>query len=220
MILLPSAAPTVKAPPLMTVPTAAVVIDDVWQMLHPIWLNRLAPAMAAAVAAGAVSRGGALVARMKLANAKMSSSASSPQVPAGGLLQAVLSGVGSNPLPKPTNLPSDVFSTRLNLLVIPISFRYASEENDTRLACWFFHPNRPTRTAPLASSTGTWITWPAIRPPLCPGWALAIATIVFELIASTKPSPTVLSDVRNVRTFSPRGTRSWMLAFVARSLIN
>src|SRR5437868_14649724 len=109
-------------------------------MLQPMELNRLEPATASPVPASAGSRGGALVARMKLANAKISSSASSPQVPAGGLAQGVLSGARSNAVPKPTNLPSDVFSTRLNLLVIPISFRYASDENETRLACWFFHP--------------------------------------------------------------------------------
>src|SRR5207244_5932053 len=131
-----------------------------WQILQPIWLNRFEPAMASAVAASAVSRGGAFVARMNCANATMSSSGSSPQVPAGGLVHGVLSGTGSNPLPKPTNLPSEVFSVRLNRLVIPTSFRYASDENDTRLACWFFHPNRPTRVAPFASSTGTEMTWP------------------------------------------------------------
>src|SRR5205823_13853632 len=89
MILLPRAASTVSAPPLMTVPTEEVVIDVTWQMLQPMLLNRLDPAMASAVAARAVSRGGAFVARMNSANATMSSSGSSPQVPAGGLLQAV-----------------------------------------------------------------------------------------------------------------------------------
>src|SRR5258708_2773175 len=157
MTLLPSAAPTVKAPPLITVPTDAVVIDGVWQILQPIALNRFDPATALAVAASAVSRGGTLVARKKLAKAVMSSSLSSPHVwPARATgVHGWLSGTGSNPLPKPTNLPIDVFSTRLNLFVIPISFRYASDENESRLACWFFHPNRPPRTAPLASSTGT-----------------------------------------------------------------
>ena len=72
MILLPSAAPTVSAPPLITVPTAAVVIERVWQMLQPIALNRFDPATAFAVAARAASRGGAFVARMNAAKASMS----------------------------------------------------------------------------------------------------------------------------------------------------
>src|SRR5262245_30227716 len=154
MILLPSAAPTVSAPPLMTVPTAAVVIDRVWQMLQPIWSNRADPACASAVAASAASRAGTFVERMNAANALMSSSVSSPHVVFGMVAQGWLSATGSNPLPKPTNRPSDVFSTRLNRLVTPVSFRYASDEKDSRLACWFFHPNRPTRLAPGDSSTG------------------------------------------------------------------
>src|SRR5260221_13986275 len=80
MILLPSAAGTVSAPPLITVPAAAVVIDAVWQTLQPIEVNRLDPATALAVAASAVSRGGTFVARMNVAKAVMSSSLSSPHV--------------------------------------------------------------------------------------------------------------------------------------------
>ena len=89
----------------------------------------------------------------------------------------------------------------------------------SRLACWFLWPNRPTRGALFASFTGTVITCPAIPSPV-PGWALAIAMSVFELIASTKPSPSVLRDERNARTFSSPGTRSWIAALMARSLIN
>src|SRR6185369_714447 len=72
MILLPTAAGTTNEPPCITVPAGAVTIDWTWQTLQPIWLNSVAPACAAEVAASAVSRGGALVARMKRAKAKMS----------------------------------------------------------------------------------------------------------------------------------------------------
>src|SRR5947208_12384776 len=98
-------------------------------MLQPVELNKLLPAMASDVLATALSRGGAFVARMKAVNALMSSSGSSPHVPDGGLLHATLSGLRSYPVPNPTNTPIDVFSTRLNRLVMPISFKYASDEN-------------------------------------------------------------------------------------------
>ncbi len=39
-------------------------------------------------------------------------------------------------------------------------------------------------------------------------------------IASTKPSPSMLSEVRNVRTLSESKTCSWMAGSIARSLIN
>ena len=89
-------------------------------MLQPIELNRFDPATASAVPASAASRGGALVERMKLANTSMSLSASSG------------SGTVSNAA---TELPSDVFSVGCRRLVTPISFRYASAENESRLAC-------------------------------------------------------------------------------------
>src|SRR3989441_9218484 len=119
-------------------------------MLQPMLLKRLDPAIASAVPASAVSRGGALVARMKFANATMSSVPSSPQLTPGFDAHGWLSGTVSNAA---TEFPIEVFSTRLNLLVIPTSFRYASDEKDNRLACWFFHPKRPPRTAPGDSST-------------------------------------------------------------------
>src|SRR5207244_11009567 len=120
MILLPSDAGTMNAPPLMLVPTAAVVMLVTWQMLQPIWLNRFDPATASAVPASAASRGGALVERMKFAKTAMSLSTSSG------------SGTLSNAA---TELPSDVFSVGCRRLVTPISFRYASAENESRLAC-------------------------------------------------------------------------------------
>src|SRR5262249_9209920 len=147
MILLPSSAGTVNAPPLITVPAAAVVMSRVWQMLQPIVVNRFEPATASAVPASAASRGGALVARMNAVNASMSPSLSSPQIFVGSAVHGVLSGTVSNAA---TELPSDVFSVRLKRFVIPISFRYASLENDRRLACWFFQPKRPARALPGA----------------------------------------------------------------------
>src|SRR5262252_9206193 len=162
MILLPSAAGTVNAPPLMTVPGAAVVIDATWQVVQPIESNEFAPAFASAVAASAASRGGAFVERMKAANSSMSPSLSSPQVP-DEFTHGVLSGTLSNAA---TELPIDVFSVLTSRLVIPISFKYASPANDSRLAFWFFHPKRPARTDPGDSRTGTWISCPRIAPPL------------------------------------------------------
>src|SRR5262249_4008533 len=137
---------------LMTVARAVVVMWRVWQMPQPIWLNRFDPASASAVAASAVSRGGAFVERMNAENTSMSPSGSSPQVTLGSATHGALSGTVSNAA---TERPSDVFSVRLNRFVIPISFRYASDENESRLACWFFQPKRPTRLLPGASSTGT-----------------------------------------------------------------
>src|SRR5262245_18185452 len=159
MILLPSAAGTTNAPALMIVPGGDVTIVGVWQIPQPMELKRLWPILASAVAASTVSRGGTFVARMKAANTLMSSVGSSPQVTPGFATQSALSGTGSI---SATDLPSDVFSTRLNRLVIPISFRYASDENDSRLACWFFQPKRPTLVTLelFASRIGTSITVP------------------------------------------------------------
>jgi hypothetical protein len=61
----------------MTVPTAAVVIDGVWQILQPIWLKSPDPTAASAVIG---PRPGARVARMNRANTSMSSPPSSPQL--------------------------------------------------------------------------------------------------------------------------------------------
>src|SRR5262245_51080777 len=118
MILSPRAAVTVKLPapePLNTVPTGAVVIDVRWQLEQPIEMNRLEPAMASEVAASAVSRGGALVERMKRAKA----STSGPKG-ADGVAASSGSGTVSNAA---TELPSEVFSVGCNGLVIPISLR-------------------------------------------------------------------------------------------------
>ena len=120
MTLLPSASGTVNAPPLITVPTAAVVMFGTWQMPQPIALNRFDPATASPVPASTVFRGGALVERMKLANTSMSFVVSSG------------SGVWSNTA---RDRPSDEFSVGWKRLVMPISFRYASAENESRLAC-------------------------------------------------------------------------------------
>src|ERR1700704_1909477 len=104
-------------------------------MLQPIALNRLEPAMASAVAASAVSRGGALVARMNRANASISWSASSPQIRPLWSAHGVESDTVSYAA---TELPIDVFSVSSSRLVIPTSFKYASAENDNRLEFWFF----------------------------------------------------------------------------------
>src|SRR4051794_17072786 len=123
MILLPRAAGTVNAPPLMIVPAGAVVIEVTWQMLQPTALKRDAPVCASDVAARAASRGGAFDERMNSAKAAMSLSGSSPQVALGILAQGVLSGTVSKPEPKPTKRPKLVFSVRLKRLVMPCSLR-------------------------------------------------------------------------------------------------
>src|SRR6266567_594084 len=132
MILLPRAAGTVNAPPLITEPAGKVVIERTWHMLHPIWLKRFEPATMSGLGAplepssAPGPRGGAFVARINLAKALMSSSPSSPQFTLGLLAHGWLSGTGSNPEPNPTKRPREVFSVRLKRLVMPCSLRYAS----------------------------------------------------------------------------------------------
>jgi hypothetical protein len=50
MILLPRAAGTWNVPPLIDVPGGAVVIEGVWQLAQPIWLNSDSPARTSAAA--------------------------------------------------------------------------------------------------------------------------------------------------------------------------
>ena len=59
MILFPSALATLSAPPLMTVPGAAVVMSGVWHVAQPISLKIRFPSLASTVAARTRSRGGA-----------------------------------------------------------------------------------------------------------------------------------------------------------------
>src|SRR5438105_3378257 len=101
-------------------------------MEQPTWSKSCEPVIASEVFAIAVSRGGALVERMKAAKALMSSSPSSPQLTLALLTQGWLSGTGSKAA---TELPIEVFSTRLKRFVMPCSLRYASEEKESRLAC-------------------------------------------------------------------------------------
>src|SRR5690348_9741479 len=128
MVLFPIAAGTVYAPPLILVPAGAVVRERTWQTAHPILLNRSEPRSAAGVFARTASGGGAFDDRMNRAKRSTSASPSGPGLSLGSAaaLQMVVTSSGNN----------DV--------VIPISFKYASPENESRLACWFFHPNRPT----------------------------------------------------------------------------
>src|SRR5512132_616411 len=127
MILLLRAVGTWNAPALIVVPDGAVVIAGVWQLAQPIWLNRDSPARTSGVSG---PRDGAFVDRMKSANAMMSSPSSSG------------SATGSY---RPRSRPFDALSSGMSGLVMPISLRYASAANDCRLACWLFHPKRPTR---------------------------------------------------------------------------
>src|ERR1044072_7080925 len=120
MTLSPSAAGTMNRPPLMNVPAGAVVIDWTWQMAQPIELNKLRPVWASAVAARYSSRGGAVVALMNRATVSTPAPSSSGS--------ATVSYMA-------TETPLDVFSTGSSGEVMPISLRYSSAENDSRLAC-------------------------------------------------------------------------------------
>src|SRR6267143_1024803 len=73
MILLPRESGTMNAPAATAVPVGAVVIEETWQKSQPTLWKRLAPATPSEEAASAVSRGGALVARMKRAKRSTSS---------------------------------------------------------------------------------------------------------------------------------------------------
>src|SRR6185369_8055849 len=124
MILLPRAAGTVNAPPLIEVPGAAVVKVRVWQTLQPTELNNESPRVAAA--GMGFCRPGARVAAMKSANANTSppsSSGSATGSKAEGKVtlttpSAVLAGFSLVPAAGLEELRPAKPS---NLLVIPIS---------------------------------------------------------------------------------------------------
>src|SRR5256885_15631765 len=107
----------VWGPPLSAVPAAAVIRVRTGQVAQPIASNNSDPRRAAGVAASTVSRAGALVARRKRVNRSISASPSAPVVLFGS----------------DTELHSVVTSSGNNRLVMPISLREASAENDTRL---------------------------------------------------------------------------------------
>src|SRR6266498_2197471 len=108
MILLPSAAGTVKTPPLIFVPGRAVVMDGVWQTAQPTLLNNAPPATTSTEIG---PLGGALVERIKSAKATTSTPSSSG------------SATGSYPEPYPTKRPLEVFSSGNRGVVTPISLR-------------------------------------------------------------------------------------------------
>src|SRR5262245_46004758 len=116
MILLPSAGGTRKVPPLIEVPVGAVTSTGTWQVAQPVATKVAKPAMLSAGEIG--PRAGTFVARMKSANCRTSFSLSSGSATASQ---------------DATERPSAVFSTGNKALVTPISFRYASAENDSRL---------------------------------------------------------------------------------------
>jgi hypothetical protein len=66
----------------------------------------------------------------------------------------------------------------------------------------------PAADGPPASSTGTWMKSPLMSPPVWLNWLLAMATSVLLSMASTKPSPSVFSEVRKARTSLPPRMRS------------
>src|SRR5437763_5019761 len=131
-VLLAKAVPTVNVPPLKVVfGSGVVVIERVWQTEQLSESKRAEPASVESTGTRLRSRGGALVERMKRVKALMSSSGSSPQFTFESLSQGWLSETVSKAA---TERPSEVFSTRLKRLVMPISLREASEENESRLA--------------------------------------------------------------------------------------
>ena len=162
IVLSPIAAGTVYAPALITVPAVTVVSVATWQVAQPMLLNAVWPRVTAAVIG---PRGGAFRERMKLVKAVMSPPSSSG------------SAVRSNAA---TELPFELFSVGASGLVMPISLRYASIANDSRLACWFFQPNRAPRTTSPASVTGTWMNVPRCAA----GWASEMLFSALESIAA------------------------------------
>src|SRR5215212_11100621 len=127
-----ASAPTTNMPPLKDVDELEVVVMlRVWQTLQLSVSKSAEPASVESTGTRTRSRGGAFVERMKRVKALMSSSGSSPQTSLGLSSQGVSSGTVTK---GDTSRPSEEFSRRLKRLVMPISFRYASEENDSRLA--------------------------------------------------------------------------------------
>src|SRR5258708_5354882 len=189
MTLLPKESGTMNAPAATAVPVGAVVIEETWQKSQPTLWKRLAPATPSEEPANAVSRGGTLVARMNRAKWSMS-------------LRPAESGVLS--LGSGMTSQRRVTSTLLGgkRLLMPISFKYASLENESSEACWFFHPKRPTASAPLASRTGTRTVSPQMRPPVFEHCEDARLRSVWSAMDSMKPSPRVLSDMRKARLVS------------------
>src|SRR6266478_10212143 len=123
MILLPRESGTMKAPAATAVPDGAVVIEETWQKSQPTLWKRFAPATPSEEVASAVSRGGALVARMNRAKWSMSFKPS----------ESAVWSLGSG-----TTSQRRVTSTLLGgrRLLMPISFKYASLENESSEACW------------------------------------------------------------------------------------
>ena len=165
-------------------------------MSQPTLWNRVAPATPSDEAASAVSRGGTLVARMN--RAKWSTSFKPSE-------SGVLS-LGSG-----TTSHNRVTSTLLGgkRLLMPISFRYASLENESSEACWSFHPKRPTASAPLASNTATLTASPQMAPPVLAHCAEARLRSVWSDTDSMNPSPNVFEDMRGARMVSAVVMRSW-----------
>src|SRR4051812_23571986 len=125
-----ASAPTTNVPPLKVVDALEVVVMlRVWQTLQLSVSKSAEPGSEESTGTTFRSRGGAFVERMKRVKASMSSSGSSPQLILELLSQGWLSATVSK---ADTSRPSEEFSTRLNLLVMPISLRYASEENESR----------------------------------------------------------------------------------------
>src|SRR5713226_2360925 len=189
MILLPREAGTMNDPAATAVPVGAVVIEGTWQKSQPTLWKRLAPATPSEEVASAVSRGGTFVARMKRAKWSMSVK------PAESGVLSLGSGITSQ---------SRVTSTLLGgkRLLMPISFKYASLENERSEACWSFQPKRPTASAPFASRTGTRTDSPQMRPPVVEHWDEARLRSVWSAMDSMNPSPSVLSEMRNARMVS------------------
>src|SRR5258708_29351932 len=135
----PSAVGIVNVPPLIFVPAGAVVSVSTWQVAQPILSKRPKPFFAAALLASCESRAGAFVARIKRAKRSISERPSDPGLSFGSevLLHRLVTSLGCR------------------RLVMPISLRYASPANDSRLAGWSFHPKRATPNCPGDCTMGT-----------------------------------------------------------------
>ena len=150
-----------------------------WQVAQPIFVNSSAPCFTSGVAAAVSSLAGAFSERMKLAKWSISSRLLS--VGSGRLLGSVIF-VGSvfGTVVVTGGLQMVVTSVFCRRFVIPISFKYASPANASRLACWSFQPKRPMRSFPSLSGTSTLMACPQIFP--CDALALFLANFEQSLV--------------------------------------
>ena len=196
MVLLPSASGTVNLPPLIRVPGGDVTSVGTWHVVQPIVReNRLAGQ------------------NLRVDRAARRRFRRTHEIGERHDVDAIVLGIGHRVETQLTSRPLEVFSVGNSGLVMPISLRYASAANDSRLACWFFQPNRPMRGRAVGLEHGR------ERDGAAHGRGLLrreSRSSVVLAIASTKPAPSVFVEMRNVLMSSSKTTRSTMSGWVAR----